>query len=126
MNSDQLLQLVSQLNAIKNDLPDSDVDESYIDYYHQTLTEFQTVTTKDFSRFFIPSSELKYREVGRMRGPVLRNQSRPTSRRDEERYCPRERFLMSISAAINYLNALVYDTKCPSCGTPITFSWLRA
>ena len=95
---------VSMLRAIADELPDDDIEEKYVEMYHENLTDIQDETEHDLSRFFIPTSELHHRN--KLTGHRNRFGGFETAP-SMVRYCDREMFLITIKGAIHYLNSWI-------------------
>jgi hypothetical protein len=122
----KLLQAIVELNALKNGLqPQGRIEDKYVRIYHQALTDIQNTIRRDLSRYSIPPEELKPRMTSGATPRIGRRAGSP-ARYSSETYCDRDMFLLKITSAISFINSLIVDAKCSSCGAPITFSWLRA
>ncbi|HEX8139418.1 MAG TPA: hypothetical protein VF544_17790 [Pyrinomonadaceae bacterium] len=104
----KLRQALAMLNAFAASLPNGDIEEKYVALYHKTLDDIRAQTNQDLSYFHIPQSELEPHVTSISRGPRGRGPS--VKNYSEEHYCDRERFLMSLRGAINFINALTLDS----------------
>lgn len=104
----KLRQALAMLNAFTASLPDGDIEEKYVALYHKTLDDIRAQTNQDLSYFRIPQTELEPQVRGANRGPRGRGPIQKTY--SEERYCDRDRFLMSLRGAINFINASTLDS----------------
>jgi len=91
------------LQSFANWLPKGDIAERYIVLYHKALNDIQTERKEDLSYFHIPEEELEYKTV------VYKHSSGKVLTYDGERFCARERFLISFHAAINFINSLTLN-----------------
>ena len=100
----KLRQALAMLNAFASSLPKGDIEEKYVALYHKTLNDIRAQTNQDFSYFLIPEEELKYK-VSYIHSLTEATQTVYS----EKRYCDRERFLMALRGAINFINSCTQD-----------------
>jgi hypothetical protein len=106
----KLRQALAMLNAFTASLPGGDIEEKYVALYHKTLDDIHAQANQDLSYFRIPPDELEHRVTSFRRGPVLRHErGTPDKTYSKERYCDRERFLMALRGAINFINSITQD-----------------
>ena len=104
----KLRQALAMLNAFAASLPNGDIEEKYVALYHKTLDDIRTQTNQDLSYFYIPPGELEPHLRSITRGPRGRGPS--VKHYTDEQYCDRERFLMALRGAINFINASTLDS----------------
>jgi hypothetical protein len=96
------------LQAIADRLPaNGDIEEKYVDLYHNALTGIQEQLGCDLSPFVIPDSELEYHLTSFRSGyqPIRQRRKRlPDRTYSEERYCARARFDIGLSGAMNLIS----------------------
>lgn len=108
MNEIKLRQALSLLDSISQRVPGGDIEEKYVERYHQALTKIQNETGADLTDFFISRSEITRQETGRRIGPRIARLDRgPDVSYTEERFCDRDMFLIQLGAAINYINSFI-------------------
>lgn len=54
MDRDQLTEVLSKLYALRDNLPEGEVEEKYVDEFHAILTELSSITDYNLSEFYIP------------------------------------------------------------------------
>ncbi len=65
MSQDQLTQAYARLKAMKDNLPDNyEVDQKYLDEYHQILDLLQTASGSDLKAFRVQASEIHRETTG--------------------------------------------------------------
>lgn len=112
------LKAIALLESLVEEMPkEDDIEETYVNLYHQALSDIQSETGHDLTYFAIPASELE-RQVTNML-PVLVPSQRDESREpiySNERYCKRERFLIGLKGALNFLNSITQGSTKPPIG----------
>lgn len=111
------LKAIALLESLIEEMPkEGDIGETYVNLYRQALLDIQTETGHDLSYFAIPASELE-RQVTNMLPTLFagqRDDSEPTY--SNERYCKRERFLIGLKGALNFLNFITQGSTKPPIG----------
>lgn len=112
MNSMKLRMALAMLQSLLDNLPESDlprgdIAEKYVHLYHKLLGDIQIETNHDLSYFQIPSGELEPRLTVEARDVYGDVHHEP----GDELYCDRAMFLISINAAMNFINALTLDAQ---------------
>lgn len=104
MDDDLLRKALGTLEAFTNNLPPlGDIEESYVNLYHKTLTEISSQTGHDLDYFRIPSDELNYHVASSSSVDPDRTTYSPN------RFCARSMFLIKLNSAINYLVSFLSD-----------------
>lgn len=102
----KLHKALAMLQALREELPNGSIDEKYVDLYHASLTDIQSEIGHDLTYFFIPQSELT-RRVTSIPGPRIGRHGGGEKTYSKARYCDRERFLIALKGAINFINSLM-------------------
>jgi hypothetical protein len=101
----KLRQALAMLNAFAASLPLGDIEDKYVDLYHKTLDDIRAQTNQDLSYFHVPENELHKR----LSMTYDNEYGERESLYSDESYCDRNRFLMSLRGAINFINASTQD-----------------
>jgi hypothetical protein len=104
----KLRQALAMLKAFADSLPDGDIEEKYVNLYHKTLDDIRAQYSQDLSYFHIPQEELTHRPITQI---ALAGIGDVDDLYTENRYCDRERFLMALRGAVNFINALTLDSS---------------
>lgn len=92
MNQIPLLKTWARLQTCRQNLPDGNIEESYVIEYHNIINALEPLTGHALQDFLVPDTALQRTASGR---------------NYQLRYCERAMFLMKIDAAITFLNSLV-------------------
>lgn len=113
--SDKLNNAIARLHALIDRVPEDDIEEKYVNIYHQTLTDIERETRRDMARFRIPPDELRTR-ITSYGAPRIGNRPGAKPTYSKERYCDRAIFLIAIDNAINSLkdDPPTADTQQPA------------
>jgi DNA-binding transcriptional ArsR family regulator len=102
-NQTKLGNFIESLQALREHLPEGDIEEKFVDIYHKTTIAIQMGTALNLSQFFIPQKELERRIESFPTGPNIPRHPRAEVEYSKERYCDRAIFLLALDLAINHL-----------------------
>lgn len=105
MDTTAFVKAVIKLQSFRQNLPEGDVEETYVADYHGILDVIHQQSGYSFQDFFIPGVRLA-RYVTSYHPPSRSNRFQEETRYSDSRCCDREFFLMQIDAAIMFLNSL--------------------
>lgn len=94
------------LQSFHRNLPETDIEEHFVDDYHGILRVLEQQTGDSFGEFFVPTGRMD-RQVSSYVSPNRFNQFKGTTRYTDSRYCDRDYFLMRLEAAIMFLDSRV-------------------
>jgi len=107
MDEMKLRKALALLQSLTDELPPrGDVEEKYINLYHQTLADIQNETGHDLSYFSIPSTELE-RHITSIPGPRIGRHGGGEPTYSKDHYCDRARFLIGLKGAINFIKSFM-------------------
>ena|SRR6185369_16570112 len=105
MDDAKLRSALALLQEIADKLSDGDVEEKYVELYHNALRSIQEQLECDLSPFFIPPNELEHHVTSFRYGPrIPRIHTGPDVTYSDERYCDEARFQIALSAALNFIS----------------------
>ena len=115
---EQQLNPDERLALFLNRLPDDDwIPEHFFTTYHQDPTDIQSETGRDLSRYFIPESALKRRQLSR-REPGMGNRRAVEAQHSRERGVDRDVFILAVERAIQALKDDPAEAKAETPAAP--------
>lgn len=104
MDETKLRSAMAMLQAIAEKL-EGDVEEKYVELYHNTLRSIQEQLGCDLSPFLIPANELERHVTSFRYGRrIPRIHTGPDVTYSDERYCDEARFQIALTAAMNFIS----------------------
>jgi hypothetical protein len=107
MDEMKLRKALALLQSLADELPPrGDIEEKYVNIYHQTLTDIESETGQELSYFSIPPTELE-RHITSIPGPRIGRHGGGEPTYTQARYCDRARFFIGFRGAINFINSFM-------------------
>lgn len=109
-NQEQITRAYVRLNSLKDNLPNDNIKENYVNDYHDIVTVLEKTLNINLSEFKIPANEVKHRQTSSI---LVEGDEDSYS---EDKYCEKSFFLMKIDALISYFSIKYLSKEEPKIG----------
>lgn len=105
MDEIALRKALATLRSFGDNTPKGDIEQKYVNLYHELLDEIHNETSQDLSYFVIPDYEMTYRKE-----PTgFDERGEPIHDHSGARVCENEMFLIKFNGALNFIASFLSE-----------------